>query len=176
MIPVPSGARVWLAAGHTDMRRTILGTRRLTRSARTAACRSGRECDASRDRGADGCSREDCGAVVRAAQAGTPRAARTFAARAHRLSGAFGLSMLWRRDAAQDRRGRDRDAGAHSAPVESDPARTREVLLPGLRSDHPAAGTVPSDRAWARRPQAARPYPVRQIRPAPTAQSPERRL
>ena len=45
-----------------------------------------------------------------------------------------------------------------------------------LRSDHPTAGALPSDRAWARRPQAARSCAVRQVRPAPAAQSPERRL
>jgi hypothetical protein len=61
-----------------------------------------------------------------------PSAACTSAARAHRLSCAFSLPMLRRRKVAQDRRGRDRDAGAHSAPVESDPARAREVLLSGL--------------------------------------------
>jgi hypothetical protein len=59
---------------------------------------------------------------------------------------------------AQDRGGRDRDAGAHSAPVESDPARAREVRLPGLRSDHPTAGPFAPDRAWVCRAQAARPY------------------
>ena len=59
---------------------------------------------------------------------------------------------------------------------QGDPARPREVLLPGLRSDHPTAGTLPSDRARARRPQAARSCAVRQVRPAPAAQSPERRL
>ena len=41
---------------------------------------------------------------------------------------------------AQDRRGRDRDAGARSAAVEGDPACAREAGMPSLRSDHPAAG------------------------------------
>ena len=77
---------------------------------------------------------------------------------------------------AQDRRGRDRDAGARAAPVEGDPARAREVLLPGLRGDHPAAGALASDRARACRAQAAGPCAVRQVRPAPAAQSSERRL
>ena len=31
--------------------------------------------------------------------------------------------------------------------MEGDPARAREVLLPGLRSDHPAAGALAPDRA-----------------------------
>ena len=42
-------------------------------------------------------------------------------------------------------------------------------------SDHAAAGALASDRARARRTKAARPYPVLQVRPAPAAQSPERR-
>jgi transposase len=48
--------------------------------------------------------------------------------------------------------------------------RTREAI------PQPPAGALPSDRAWARRPQAARSCVVRQVRPAPAAQSPERRL
>jgi transposase len=40
-------------------------------------------------------SRDDHGAGVRAAQAGAPAAAGASAARAHRLSGAFDLPMLW---------------------------------------------------------------------------------
>ena len=35
--------------------------------------------------------------------------------------------------------------------MEGDPARAREVLLPGLRGDHAAAGALASDRARARR-------------------------
>ena len=103
--------------------------------------------------GSRGGEREDDGAVVRTAPAGAPSAARASAARADRLSGALGLPMLRRHDIAQDRRGRDRDAGAHSAPVESDPACAREVLLPGLRSDQPAARPIAPDRARARGPK-----------------------
>ncbi len=55
----------------------------------------GSECSASRDRGAAGGSRDDHGALVRAAQAGAPSAARAFAARAHPLSGPRDLPMLW---------------------------------------------------------------------------------
>ena len=51
---------------------------------------------------------------------------------------------------AQDRRGRDRDAGTGAAPVEGDPARAREVLLPLLRGDHATTSTLASDRARAR--------------------------
>src|SRR5438046_2113409 len=84
--------------------------------------------------------------------------------------------MLRRQETAQDRRGRHRDAGAHSATVESGPARAREVLLPGLRGNHAAAGAIAPDRTWARRAEAARPYPVLQVQPAPAAQSPEHHL
>jgi hypothetical protein len=69
------------------------------------------------------------------APAGSPTTTRASAARADRLSGFVGLPVLRQYDIAQDRRGRDRDAGAHSTPVEGDPAHTREVLLPSLRSD-----------------------------------------
>jgi hypothetical protein len=55
-------------------------------------------------------------------------------------------------------------------------ARAREVRLPGLRSDHPTSGPLAPDCARACGVQVARPYPVRQIRPAPAAQSSERRL
>ena len=46
---------------------------------------------------------------------------------------------MLRRGVTQDRRGRDRDAGARAAAVEGDPARAREVLLPHLREHHTAA-------------------------------------
>ena len=70
--------------------------------------------------------------------------------RAHRLFGAFGLPLM-RRDLAQDRRGCDGDAGAHSAPVEGDPARAREVLLPRVRkaSPQPPAPSHPIARGRA---------------------------
>ena len=60
-----------------------------------------------------------------------------------------GLPVLRRRPAAQARRGRHRDAGGDPAPVEGDPARAREVHLPGLREDQPAAGAVPRHRRAA---------------------------
>ena len=87
-----------------------------------------------------------CGGV-RTAQAGATAATRSSAAPTHCLSAACGMPVLRRGDLAQDRRGRDRDAGAHPAPVESDPARAREVLLPCLRSDHAAAGALTANHA-----------------------------
>ena len=59
---------------------------------------------------------------------------------------------LLRRPALQAGRGRHRDAGGGAAAVEGDPDRAREVLLPLLRGDHPAAGAVPPDRPRPRRP------------------------
>ena len=116
-----------------------------------------------RCRRSNGASRRGvrCPSICRASASSIPRLRSAHAA-------AVGL--------AQDRRGCDRDAGAHSATVESDPACAREVLLPGLRSDHPAAGALAPDRARARRAEAARPYSVLQVRPAPAAQPPERHL
>jgi hypothetical protein len=83
---------------------------------------------------------ESRGEELRAAQSGAASLARASAARAHRPSGAWGLSVLRRWRVAQDWRGRDRDPGADPAPVEGDPARAREVLLPLSREDHAAAG------------------------------------
>ena len=47
----------------------------------------------------------------------------------------------------QARRGRHRDAGGDPAALEGDPDGPREVCLPGLRADQPAAGAVPPDAA-----------------------------
>ena len=58
-----------------------------------------------------GRGREDYRAVVRKATAGTSSAPPASGARTHRLSDARSLPMLWWRELAQDRRGRDRDAG-----------------------------------------------------------------
>src|SRR5216683_1006997 len=111
--------------------RSILGARRDPRAARAAAFRAAGGCLRGRGDGAAGGSRggerEDQGAGLRAPQAGAPSAARASAARARRLSIAVGVPVL-RRGLAQARRGRDRDAGARSAPVESDPAYAREGI------------------------------------------------
>ena len=45
----------------------------------------------------------------------------------------------------------------------------REVLVPLVRVDHPAAGTIPSDRARPRRSRPVGAYPVLKIWPAPAA-------
>jgi hypothetical protein len=53
----------------------------------------------------------------------------------------------WIQEAVEAGRGRHRDVGGDSSPVEGDPDGAREVLVPGLRDDHPAAGTVPCNTA-----------------------------
>ena len=78
--------------------------------------------------------------------------------------------------AGQARRGRHRDAGGDPAPVEGDPDRAREVHLPRLRADQPAAGAVPSDPARLGRAEPAGHDPVREVRPASAAEPPERAL
>src|SRR5215216_7053514 len=57
--------------------------------------------------------------------------------------------MLRRRDTAQDRGGHDRDAGAHSTSVESDPARAREVLRTCEAITQPPAPSHPIARGRA---------------------------
>jgi len=55
---------------------------------------------------------------------------RASAARTDRLSCSVSVPVLRRYDVAEDRRGCNPDAGAHSTPVEGDSACAREVLLP----------------------------------------------
>src|SRR5207253_1542354 len=118
------------------------------------------------NQGADGSGgeREGQSAGLRAPQASAAAVARASASRAHHLSRTFGLPLL-RRDLAQDRRGCDGDAGAGPAPVESDPARAREVLLPVLRKHYPAASAVASNRARTRRAGTARAWWTHSICP-----------
>ena len=52
------------------------------------------------------------------------------------------------------------------SPVEGDPDGAREVLVPGMRDDHPAAGPVPCDAARLCRTSAAGHDPVREVRSA----------
>ena len=60
--------------------------------------------------------------------------------------------------------------------MEGDPDRAREVHLPGLREDQPAAGAVPSDAARLGRAEPAGDDPLREVRPAPAAEPPGRAL
>ena len=106
---------------------------------------------ASRDRG-DRC-RHSTSRPQKPARRATACAS---AARARRASRAVRLPPLRLRPrSAQARRGHHRDAGARAGAVEGDPARAREVLLPGVREDHADAGAVASDRARPRRAAAA---------------------
>ena len=61
------------------------------------------------------------------------------------------LSLLRIDEAVEAGRGHHRDAGGDPAPVEGDPDGAREVLVPGLRDDHAAAGALPCDAARLRR-------------------------
>ena len=49
-----------------------------------------------------------------------------------------------------------RDTGSHPAPMEGDPDRAREVHLPGLREDQPAASALPCHPPWLGRAAAHR--------------------
>src|SRR5208283_4720987 len=72
---------------------------------------------------------------------------RSSAARAHRHRRAGKLSLLRVGEAVEARRGYHRDAGGYPAAMEGDPDRAREVLVPGVREDHAAAGAFPCDTA-----------------------------
>ena len=76
--------------------------------------------------------------------------------------------------------GRAKRTGADGCPPRGDsralvrsPACSREVLLPNLRGDHPAARSLAPDRAWPRRPDAAGRDRLRQVLHASAAASPE---
>ena len=69
-----------------------------------------------------------------------------FPARARGGVAADGLWGLRLGQAVEDRRGYYRDAGGGPAALEGDPDGAREVHLPPLREDLPAAGAVPRDR------------------------------
>ena len=101
---------------------------------------------------------------------------RASAARAVVIAAPEQLPLLRIGAAVEARRGRHRDAGGHPAPVEGDPDGAGEVLLPGLRGDHAAAGAVPCHAARLRRPEPAGDDPVREVRPASAAEPPERAL
>ncbi len=118
---------------------------------------------------------EHRGQELRTQEAGAGAPAGASAARACRHSGAVFMPRM-RRQARQARRGRNRDARSHPAPVEGDPDRAGEVHLPVVREDHPAAGAVPSDRARPGRGRPAGDDPARQVRQSPAVEPPERGL
>ena len=130
--------------------RAILRARRVPRTARAAALPTWKRTRRKPRRAAQIAAAAANGNVVvqgfERQEARAAAAAGTSAARARRLSGAE-LVPAAAAGPAQDRRGCDRDAGGDPAPVEGDPACAREVLVPGLREDQPAAGALPSDCA-----------------------------
>ncbi len=101
---------------------------------------------------------------------------RSSAARARRDRRAGELSLLRVGEAVEAGRGYHRDAGGDPAAVEGDPDGAREVLVPGVRDDQPAAGAVPCDAARLRRTEPAGHDPVREVRPASAAEPPERAI
>src|SRR5438552_3230481 len=70
----------------------------------------------------------------------------------------------------QARRGYHRDAGSDSEILEGDPARPREVHLPGLREDQPGASAVSHHRPRLGGAKPAGDGAVREIWPASAAQ------
>ena len=85
---------------------------------------------------------------------------RSSAARAYRHRRTRKLSLLRVDEAVEAGRGYYRDAGGDPAAVEGDPDGAGEVLVPGMREDHAAAGTVPRDAARLRRTKPAGHDPV----------------
>lgn len=61
----------------------------------------------------------------------------------------------------------------HDAALEGHSDRAREVLMPGMREDNAAAGSLPRDAARFCRAEPAGDDPVREVRPASAAQPPE---
>ena len=80
------------------------------------------------------------------------------------------LAVAWRFQAGRDHH---REPGEHSASEEGDPDGAREIRVPCLRDNHPAACAIPSDRPWPRGSKPAGDILV-PIRQSPAAQSPKR--
>ena len=91
------------------------------------------------------------------------------------IAGADRLPVL-RRQAGQARRDHHRDPGGGAAAMEGDPDRAREVHLPVVREDHPAAGAVPRHPARPCRAEPAGDDPLRQVWRASAAEPAERNL
>jgi hypothetical protein len=86
------------------------------------------------------------------------------------------MPRLWRGAAVQAGRRRDRDARGDPPLMEGDPDRARAVLVPGLRDDHPATRAVPCGAPQMGWPELPRHAAVREVRPAPASQPPDRAL
>jgi hypothetical protein len=113
------------------------------RSDGARARRPGGRRDRGRDCGGAGGSAGAQRAIVRAQAAGAQAVPGPPAAGAGRDPGAGMLPGLRVGAAFQARGGRDRDTGGDPSPLEGDPDDPGEVLLPGVRDDHPAAGALP---------------------------------
>ena len=122
-------------------------------------------CASGRGGGAD-----DTGPRLRTAQTGAQAVSRTSAARARGGRGSHHLHLLRLVPDREDGRGHHRDARGDPPSVEGDPDGAREVHLPGLREDQPAAGAVPRHSARLGRSQPDRDGDLREVRPAPAAE------
>ena len=111
----------------------------------------------------------------RGAKASPPAVARAPAARGGDASRRPSLPEL-RRRAAADWRGRDRDPGLRARPLQGDPARPREALLPDLRHGGGGAGAGSRDRSRSRRRGVAGAHPGLEVRRPSAALSPGRDL
>ena len=143
---------------------TVLRARSIIGLVRAAARRSRGERRVSRDHGANGRRRQDDGALIRTSGR-TSAAAGAFAAEAHCLSDCYDLPMLPLRKIGEDV---TETLVPHSKPV--DPLSRNSSV--GLRGT-PAAG--PPSRVGEQGRNCS-PLSCRQVRPAPAAQSSERRL
>src|SRR5438034_11767829 len=72
--------------------------------------------------------------------------------------------------------GHHRDIGGDPTSVEGDPDGAGEVLVPGMRDDHAAAGAVPRHAAGLRRTEPSCHDPVREVRTASAAEPTERAI
>src|SRR6478609_335863 len=111
--------------------------------------------------------------VFTAQAAGSQALAGRHRTRARRHRGSNELCLLRRIAPGEDRRGCDQDAGGDPASLQGHRDGAREVHLPRLREDQPAARAVPCHAARLHRVAVAGDDPVRQVRHAYPAQPPE---
>ena len=216
MIVPPTNVRVWLANGHTDMRRGMNG---LALQVQQSLQRDphagdlyvfrGRRGDLLKilwhdglgmslyakrlERGrflwpspADGCvaitgRRGRCGqdhhsGGLHPRAPGPASVSRAPAPGTRRHPCACCLCLLRWHPAVQARGGRRRNLGSRASQLEGHSACAREVLLSRLRAHQPATRAIPRDPARLGGAEPSCDDAVREVRPAPAAQSPSRAL
>ena len=159
-----------------SLRAALRTQRPPARPTRAAARGAGSLGDRGRTRRRE-CGRQDherCSLHPQAALAqAVPRAS---AARAGDRSRADSLPLLWRRTPVEAGRGRHRDPGGHSPPVEGDPDVREKFSCRDCESINQAPAPFHVDPQRLGRPQPAGDDPVREVRPASAAQPPGRAL